>query len=138
MPCRAVGGAEPLGKRVGADALAAFGEQEDGEEPLGQRQMGVVEHRAHGDGELLAAAVRLAALEQAGTGALALDPPDFEGAAMAAGGLVAPSNPLKVFTALLIRVEAGLELCEGEGALDLAVHGENVPWNRNSSRNFSR
>jgi hypothetical protein len=51
-------------------------------------------------------------LEQAGAGALALDAPDLEGATMAASGLVTPSHPFKIFSALLVRVKAGLELCE--------------------------
>ena len=98
IPCRFVGHAESPLELIGAHALLGLAEQVDAQEPLPQRQMGIVEDRASGHGELIAAlvAVKLVAL---------YDLRDIDGLATWAHNRVGPAKRLKVLAALVFAAE---------------------------------
>ena len=93
---------------MGADALLAGGHQEQCGQPLGQRNLGTLENRLHGHGELVTA---LGALVEARTMGLALKRLDLgliDVATMRANRAIRPNPSLKPFAGFGFVVENGV------------------------------
>ena len=101
IPCGLVAHAERALNLTGRHSLLCFTEQERGKEPLCQRQVGVIENRAGGDGKLV---VAILAVEELLFGV------EFDSGHLAARALRAsgPAQPRQQLAALLVCREQGV------------------------------
>ena len=79
-----------------AHSLFSFAKQQSSHEPFRQRQMGIMEDRASGNGELI---IAFGAIEQLVAGN---EPDNFLNMATWAFGTVRPAQSFKQFTALVV------------------------------------
>src|SRR3954451_14181811 len=99
QPGRGLLDAQPPAELDRADPVLALGQMVDGREPGGERQLGVLEHRPRGEGDLPLAAVALEHL--AGP-----EPAEAPAAAGRAGQALAPAHPKQRLAAGLLGPEA--------------------------------